>query len=201
MRRRRPKAKHLCRREAPLGSKQVGAVKTDAVAPTSTHAYKHISVRVLFLVWNRTEAPGMNICPGSANPPRQPVCSNGPVKYAVDRAHFTRANNSRRSAAPHSAAQVRDDPGGSSFPSPRCGTSLTKSHLTRTQKPRNVVLWNLWSREVEYEEAWRFQKFEANEYAIDPDNQADRLLLLQHPPVYTLGICPISPVGPVTNRE
>ena len=151
-----------------------------------------------------TEVLDMNIC--SFNPPRLPVRSNGSVKYPVNMAHITRGNNSRRAAAAPQCAvgtfQVCDDEPGESPCSPSRGSSLTKSNLIRTQKPRNVVLWNLWSREVEYEEAWRFQKSEANEYAMDPDNQADRLLLLQHPPVYTLGICSLFPGDPaITNRE
>lgn len=54
----------------------------------------------------------------------------------------------------------------------------------RSQK--NVVLYDLHDRTVTYEQAWQWQKERA--HAIASGECAEQaLLLLQHPPVYTLG--------------
>lgn len=51
-------------------------------------------------------------------------------------------------------------------------------------KNRECLLYNC--QEVEYQAAWTWQKSLQKERTIDPD-LADALVLLEHPPVYTLG--------------
>lgn len=61
----------------------------------------------------------------------------------------------------------------------------------KTVPADSVLLYNLWDSIVPYEAAWAFQKAEAAEYAdsLDSERQIDRLVILQHPPTYTLGEC------------